>query len=93
MVEDCQSRARGRQSILRLPSKKIASPIKQTYNPKRRHSFMKKQIPKSALLIAICLQSASAIAATDTPETRRREAERYLQATPPMRQHPFIRKN
>ncbi|MFZ3377114.1 MAG: DUF2059 domain-containing protein [Chthoniobacterales bacterium] len=44
---------------------------------------MKKQILKSGLLIAICLQSASAIAATDTPETRRREAERYLQATPP----------
>jgi hypothetical protein len=38
---------------------------------------------KSTLLITICLQSASVIAATDTPETRRREAERYLQATPP----------
>ena len=44
---------------------------------------MKRQILKSALLIAICLQSTSAIAGTDTPETRRREAERYLQATPP----------
>ncbi len=44
---------------------------------------MKQQILKSALLITICLQSASVVAATDTPETRRREAERYLQATPP----------
>ena len=44
---------------------------------------MKNQMLKSALLITICLQSASVVAATDTPETRRREAERYLQATPP----------
>ena len=44
---------------------------------------MKQQMLKSALLITICLQSASVVAATDTPETRRREAERYLQATPP----------
>ena len=38
---------------------------------------------KSVLLITICLQSASLVAATDTPEARRREAERYLQAAPP----------
>jgi len=44
---------------------------------------MKQQMLKSALLITICLQSASVVAATDTPETRRREAEHYLQATPP----------
>jgi hypothetical protein len=44
---------------------------------------MKNQMLKSAVLITICLQSASVVAATDTPETRRREAERYLQATPP----------
>ncbi len=63
--------------------KKIASLVEHTYDSKRSYSFMKKQILKSALLITICLQSASVIAATDTPETRRREAERYLQATPP----------
>jgi hypothetical protein len=44
---------------------------------------MKKQMLKSVLLITICLQSASLVAATDTPEARRREAERYLQAAPP----------
>jgi len=44
---------------------------------------MKNQVLKSALLVTICLQSASVIAATDAPGTRRHEAERYLQATPP----------
>src|SRR5712691_5117804 len=44
---------------------------------------MKKRLFKSALLATIFLQSAALIAETDTNETRRREAERYLQATPP----------
>jgi hypothetical protein len=63
--------------------KKIASLVEHTYDSTRSYSFMKQQMLKSALLITICLQSASVVAATDTPETRRREAERYLQATPP----------
>jgi hypothetical protein len=63
--------------------KKIASLVEHTYDSKRSYCFMKQQMLKSALLITICLQSASVVAATDTPETRRREAERYLQATPP----------
>jgi hypothetical protein len=44
---------------------------------------MKEQMLKPALVLTICLQATSLIAATDTPETRAREAERYLQATPP----------
>lgn len=44
---------------------------------------MKEQILKAALALTICLQATSLIAATDTPETRRREAERYLTAIPP----------
>src|SRR6266487_3552206 len=44
---------------------------------------MKKQILKSALLLTLCASSTLVLSATDTPETRRREAERYLQATPP----------
>jgi hypothetical protein len=44
---------------------------------------MKEQILKAALALAICLQATSLIAATDTPETRRHEAERYLTAIPP----------
>jgi hypothetical protein len=44
---------------------------------------MKQQMLKFALALTICFQVTSLIAATDTPETRRREAERYLQATPP----------
>ena len=44
---------------------------------------MKKRMLKSALLTIICLQSAALIAATDTQESRRREAQRYLEAVPP----------
>jgi hypothetical protein len=42
---------------------------------------MQKQI--LALAVLILCTSSLLLAATDTPETRRREAERYLQATPP----------
>lgn len=42
---------------------------------------MQKQI--SVLLITLFASSAFVVSATDTPETRRREAERYLQANPP----------
>jgi len=36
-----------------------------------------------AVLLTFTLTISVALAATDTPETRRKEAERYLQATPP----------
>jgi hypothetical protein len=42
---------------------------------------MQKQI--FALAVLTLCTSSLLLAATDTPETRRREAERYLQATPP----------
>jgi len=43
---------------------------------------MQKQIFALAVL-TLCTSSTFVLGATDTPETRRREAERYLQATPP----------
>ena len=43
---------------------------------------MQKQIVTLAVL-TLCTSSPFVLGATDTPETRRREAERYLQATPP----------
>jgi hypothetical protein len=43
---------------------------------------MQKQIFTLAVL-TLCTSSTFVLGATDTPETRRREAERYLQATPP----------
>jgi hypothetical protein len=42
---------------------------------------MQKQI--SILFITLFASSAFVVSATDTPETRHREAERYLQANPP----------
>jgi len=42
--------------------------------------FMKNRI---AVLLTFTLTTSVVLAATDTPETRRKEAERYLQATPP----------
>jgi hypothetical protein len=42
---------------------------------------MKKEI--IVLAVALFTSSAFVLSATDTPETRRHEAERYLQATPP----------
>jgi hypothetical protein len=35
------------------------------------------------VVVTLVISSAFVFSATDTPETRRREAERYLQATPP----------
>jgi len=35
------------------------------------------------VVLTLCASSTLVLSATDTPETRRREAERYLQATPP----------
>jgi hypothetical protein len=35
------------------------------------------------VVLTLCASSTLILSATDTPETRRREAERYLQATPP----------
>jgi hypothetical protein len=43
---------------------------------------MQKQIFTLSVL-TLCMSSTFVLGATDTPETRRREAERYLQATPP----------
>src|SRR5438094_7473081 len=43
---------------------------------------MQKQILALAV-VTLFASSALVISATDTPETRRREAERYLQVTPP----------
>ena len=37
----------------------------------------------SFVLVALAVSTSAAFAAADTPETRRKEAERYLQATPP----------
>lgn len=45
------------------------------------HSAMQKKI--IALLIILLASSVFVLSATDTPETRRHEAERYLQANPP----------
>ena len=42
---------------------------------------MKKEI--IVLAVALFTSSAFVLSATDTPETRRHEAERYLQAVPP----------
>src|SRR6516162_4283482 len=42
---------------------------------------MQKQI--IALIVTLLASSVFVLGATDTPETRRREAERYLQANPP----------
>lgn len=46
---------------------------------------MQKQIliRSAVILLSLSFSSAVLVAATDTPETRRREAERYLQTTPP----------
>jgi hypothetical protein len=35
------------------------------------------------VVLILCISCACLLAATDTPESRRREAERYLQAVPP----------
>jgi hypothetical protein len=35
------------------------------------------------IVLTLTISSTFALSATDTPETRRKEAERYLQATPP----------
>jgi hypothetical protein len=34
-------------------------------------------------VLTLCVSSTFILGAADTPETRRHEAERYLQATPP----------
>jgi hypothetical protein len=43
---------------------------------------MQKQI-FALIVLTLATSSTVVLSATDTPETRRREAERYLQATPP----------
>jgi hypothetical protein len=52
-------------------------------NKRQIGNHMKKRMLISALATTICLQSPALIAATDTNETRRHEAERYLEAVPP----------
>src|SRR5215472_1529737 len=50
-----------------------------------RHGFMSQPMQKQIIVLALTLFSSSVFvfSATDTPETRRREAERYLQVNPP----------
>jgi hypothetical protein len=43
--------------------------------PMQKHPFV--------AIFMLCISSTFILGATDTPETRRHEAERYLQATPP----------
>src|SRR2546423_1041869 len=60
--------------------------MKKVAPQSNRHQIgkhMKKRLLRSALVTIICLQSTALIAADDTMDTRRREAERYLQALPP----------
>jgi hypothetical protein len=59
-------------------SKKVALPSARLY------LFVPMQKQTYALIILILsISSIFVLGATDTPETRRREAERYLQASPP----------
>jgi hypothetical protein len=57
--------------------KKVALPSARLY----QSMVMQKQV--IALAVSLFISSAFVFSATDTPETRRHEAERYLQATPP----------
>jgi hypothetical protein len=59
-------------------SKKIALLSARLY----QSVAMQKQI-FVLVVLTLCASSTLILSATDTPETRRREAERYLQATPP----------
>jgi hypothetical protein len=50
-----------------------------------RDGFMSQPMQKQIIVLALTLFASSVFvfSATDTPETRRREAERYLQVSPP----------
>src|SRR5580704_17486370 len=58
--------------------KKIALPGVKAYHS---HAMQKYTFTLTAFTLSI--SCAVALGAPDTPETRRHEAERYLQATPP----------
>ncbi|MGB9475356.1 MAG: hypothetical protein WCE87_09835, partial [Candidatus Udaeobacter sp.] len=47
------------------------------------HSVSMRKYTFSLTILTLIMSCALAFSASDTPETRRREAERYLQATPP----------
>jgi hypothetical protein len=66
------------QEQLKIFLQKDRFPIRATL----RVEPMQKQIFALAV-ITLFGSSALVISATDTPETRRREAERYLQVSPP----------
>src|SRR6266700_2784144 len=67
-----------RRSTINTCSKKIALLSARLY----QSVAMQKQI-FVLVVLTLCASSTLVLSATDTPETRRREAERYLQATPP----------
>jgi hypothetical protein len=58
--------------------KKIALSQAKAYQaiPMRKHTV-------ALAALALIISCSFVLSATDTPETRRREAERYLQASPP----------
>jgi hypothetical protein len=47
------------------------------------HSIPMQKQTLTLIVLTLLISCASAFSAPDTPETRRKEAERYLQATPP----------
>src|SRR6266566_8555046 len=67
-----------RRSTINTCSKKIALLSARLY----QSAAMQKQI-FVLVILTLCTSSTLILGATDTPETRRHEAERYLQATPP----------
>src|SRR5437667_10038290 len=67
----------GKRRTIDTCSKKVALPRARPYR-----STMQKRI-FALIAFALCAFSTFALGAADTPETRRHEAERYLQATPP----------
>lgn len=58
----------------------MAAAADTDYGWRKSIHFMKNTI---AALVTLTFTASVVLAATDTPETRRKEAERYLQATPP----------
>jgi hypothetical protein len=65
-------------STLIIPQKKIALLPMHVYHsvPMRKYTF-------TLTILTLFISSSLAFSAPDTPESRRHEAERYLQATPP----------
>jgi hypothetical protein len=74
---------------IRLVATLVSSADRQNRSTKRSRSYqerfknqpMRKQI--IAVAVALFISSVFVLCATDTPETRHHEADRYLQAVPP----------